>query len=101
MTAKKTAEKKPAEEKKEEVKHFANVFEITHGVWPFSHKHYSVNVLELPATLKQSEVERASRETIKVARGLLGMKIKLLVVEEVEIANKDFITKKLSELLKK
>lgn len=92
------AESKEKPEKKEKTKLVATVMEVTHGRF-FTHKHYTVNVLELPESFSTQQVNDAAEKSAKMAKKLLKIKVRVLVTEEVEINNRDQMRDKVKEFL--
>lgn len=80
---------KQAKPKKEgAMKYVATVMEVTHGGWFRSHKHYDVNVLEVPAYFKTSDVQDSAEKAVRVARKSLNLNVRVLAVQEVDITSR-------------
>ncbi len=79
-------QKKEAE-KKEKQKLIATVIEITHGRFLTKHKHYDVKIIQVPEGMKMESFEDAVDRATRVAKKI-GIRTRVLAVEEVEITTK-------------
>lgn len=110
-TAKKTAPKKVAKKTTKAAgtpgtsapsvskkKHVAVVMERKCGSLFNRHSHYHVNVLEIEADGKVEDVLKAAEKANELAQKMLGIKLKVLTVETIEIASRETAALKGAEI---
>lgn len=93
MPAKKVAAPKEGTKKEDtkKTKLVATVMESSHGFLFTAHKHYHINVIEVPVETDINKIEQAGDKAARTATKLFGKKTRLLATEEIEIASQDHI----------
>ncbi len=91
-------QKKEAKKVEEKQKLVATMMAVKHGVWPFSHTHYHVTVVETRASFPNDQIEDGAEKAARMGRKI-GINVKLLGVQEVEIATKEVMKKAVENFL--